>query len=40
MGRQSIEVADIAMDIEWLNLPDTAYMARVSWRLGFAALLG
>ena len=28
------------MDVEWLNLPDAAYMARVSWRLGLAAIVG
>ena len=28
------------MDAEWLNLPDTAYVARVAWRLSVAALMG
>ena len=40
MDSESIQVHDIGMDIEWLGVPDTAYMARVSWRLGMAALLG
>lgn len=34
------QIHDIGMDIDWLGLPDTAYFARVSWRLGLAALLG
>jgi putative Mg2+ transporter-C (MgtC) family protein len=28
------------MDVEWLNLPDTSYMARVAWRLSLAAVMG
>jgi putative Mg2+ transporter-C (MgtC) family protein len=28
------------MDIEWLELPDASYMARVAMRLGLAAVLG
>jgi putative Mg2+ transporter-C (MgtC) family protein len=28
------------MDIEWLSVPDTAYLVRVSGRLGLAALVG
>jgi putative Mg2+ transporter-C (MgtC) family protein len=28
------------MDIEWLALPDANYVARVTWRLGSAAVLG
>ncbi|MBY0497063.1 MAG: MgtC/SapB family protein [Cyanobacteria bacterium] len=28
------------MDVEWLNLPDASYLARVAGRLGLAALLG
>jgi putative Mg2+ transporter-C (MgtC) family protein len=40
MGGQSNEVGEIAMDAEWLNLPPAAYMARVAWRLGVAAILG
>jgi putative Mg2+ transporter-C (MgtC) family protein len=40
MDSQSIEVHDIGMDLEWLGLPDTAYMSRVAWRLSLAALFG
>ncbi|MDP2053344.1 MAG: MgtC/SapB family protein, partial [Acidobacteriota bacterium] len=28
------------MDLEWLGLPDAAYLIRVTTRLGVAALLG
>ena len=40
MGDEPIEIDNLTMDIEWLGVPDTAYMARVSWRLGLAAILG
>jgi putative Mg2+ transporter-C (MgtC) family protein len=28
------------VDLAWLDLPDSAYLARVTWRLGSAAVLG
>ena len=39
MGVELAE-AQLVLDADWLNLPDAAYMTRVAWRLGLAALLG
>jgi putative Mg2+ transporter-C (MgtC) family protein len=39
MGHESTE-ARIVLEADWLNLPDTTYMARVSARLVWAAVLG
>ena len=40
MDSKSIQVHDIGMDLEWLGVPDTAYLVRVSWRLSLAAIVG